>query len=101
MAGTDPKIGTTAYHVGSPYVAGVSTIQLKAPVTAVDVALGRASLGFATVDYTAVLSVDPDVAPQVGESFVAVGTQPAVGGVVLAGPGRGTTVGCSAPDGRM
>jgi hypothetical protein len=101
VAGTDPTKGATAYHVGSVYVAGLSRVQLKAPVTAVDVNVGTAALGAATVDYTALLSADPAAAPEVGESFTAAGTQPVAQGVVLAGPSASGTVGCSALDGRM
>src|SRR5262245_23399795 len=48
VAGTDPSNGATAYHVGSVYVAGLSKVRLKAPVTAVDVSVGTASVGAAT-----------------------------------------------------
>jgi hypothetical protein len=101
VAGTHPEIGVTAYHVGSPYVAGVSRVQLKAPVTGVDVAVGTASLGGATVDYTRLLSANPEVVPEVGASFSVVGIQPVAKGVVLAGPNARGTVGCSALDGRL
>jgi hypothetical protein len=101
VAGTHPQIGVTAYHVGSPYVPGVSTVQLKAPVTAVDIAMGTASLGGATVDYTRLLSADPTVAPELGASFALAGIQPVAKGVVLAGPDARGTVGCSALDGRL
>ena len=84
MAGADPKIGTTAYHVGSTYVAGVSTIQLKAPVTAVDVCPGESFFGLRHGGlHCRPLGRSGCQLREVGESFVAVGTQPAVGGVGL------------------
>ena len=101
VAGTDPSNGATAYHVGSVYVPGLSRVRVKAPVTAVDTGVGTASLGAASVDYTALLSADPAAAPDVGESFTASGIQPVAQGVILAGPSAGGTVGCSALDGRM
>jgi hypothetical protein len=101
VAAAHPVSGVTVYHVGSPYIPGLSKVQLKAPVAAVNLAVGTAVLGITTVDYTALLSVDPNAAPEVGESFVAAGVQPVARGAVVAGPrGRGT-VGCSALDGRM
>ena len=36
VAADHATLGTTVYSVGTPYVAGVSTVRLKAPVTAVD-----------------------------------------------------------------
>jgi hypothetical protein len=101
VAATSPTAGTAAYLAGESYVAGVSTIRLKAPVTAVDAATGKASLGSASINYTLLLSIDPATAPQVGESFVVTGTQPVSGGVILAGPDNAAAVGCSAADGRM
>ena len=101
VAGTDPGNRATAYHAGSVYVAGLSKVQLKAPVTAVDASVGTASLGAAIVDYTALLSADTQAAPKVGQAFTVAGIQPVAQGVVLAGPSAGGTVGCSALNGRM
>jgi len=97
VAGKGSANGATVYHVGSVYVAGVSGVRLKAPVTAVDGNLGTASLGAATVNYTALLSADPGAVPEVGESLAIAGTQPVARGLVLAGPSTGGTVGCSGP----
>jgi hypothetical protein len=101
IAATSATSGTVAYHAGEPYVAGISAVSLKAPVSTVDAHIGRASVGAAVVDYTALLSASEAEVPRLGESFVAVGTQPVLGGVILAGPSTGSAVGCSALDGRM
>jgi hypothetical protein len=87
--------------VGAAYGPGVSKVRLKGSVSAVDTGAGTASLGDVTVDYTALLSTDPDAAPDVGGSFATVGIQPIPRGVVLAGPSASGTVGCSALGGRL
>jgi hypothetical protein len=101
VAAVHSSYGTTVYSVGTPYVAGISTVRIKAPVTAIDVRLGKASFGSTTVDYTGILSGNPSTAPEVGKAFEVVGTQPVAQGLVLAGPGESTAVGCPALDGRM
>ena len=98
VAGAASEKGASiVYHVGSVYVAGISVVRLKGPVGAVDPTRGIASVGAATVDFTALLSVVPDAAPEVDDSFVIAGTQPVSRGVVLARPSIGGTVGCSGP----
>ena len=81
VAADHATLGTTVYSVGTPYVAGVSTVRLKAAVTAVDSRVGTASLGSTTVDYTATLSSDPAATPELDQPYVAVGTQPVAQGV--------------------
>jgi hypothetical protein len=101
VAAADPIVGTIIYPVGAPYVAGVSTVKVKANVTEVNAQIGTASLGSTTIDYTAALADDPTAVPSVDEPLEVVGTQPAALGVVLAGPGDSSAVVCPALDGRM
>jgi hypothetical protein len=101
VAAAHPGIGTTIYPVGTPYVAGVSTVKIKATVTALDASVGSASLGSTAVDYTATLSSNSAVLPLVDQPFEVIGTQPVAQGVILAGPSASAEVGCPALDGRM
>ena len=68
VAADHATLGTTVYSVGTPYVAGVSTVRLKAAVTAVDSQVGTATLGWATVDYTATLSSNPAATPELDQA---------------------------------
>ena len=86
------------YHVGLPYVAGVSAVRIKAPVDSVDLAIGQLNVGTLTVDYTAHLAVDPTISPTAGQSIEAVGVQPTVGGVLLVGSSGGGLAISSAQD---
>jgi hypothetical protein len=101
VAAQHPSLGTTIYDVGTAYIAGVSLVSVKGLVTHVDHRVGTTAIGAATIDYTALLSGTPEVAPQIDETFEAVGIQPVAGGLIIAGPAEGDTVGCSALDGRM
>jgi hypothetical protein len=98
VAGASSEKGASiVYHVGSVYVAGISVVRLRGPVGAVDAARGTASVGAATVDYTALLSVGPHAVPEVDDSLVVAGMQPVSRGVVLARPSTDGPVGCSGP----
>jgi hypothetical protein len=73
------------YHVGSPYVPGLSVVRLRGAVQSVDAATGRLSVGALVVDHTYQLSVEPTFAPSVGETIEVRGIQPAPKGVLIAG----------------
>jgi hypothetical protein len=65
------------------YIAGASKIFLTGNVQKVNSALGTATVNGVTVDFTSLLA-NTQVAPKVGSAVQIGGTQPAVGGVVLA-----------------
>jgi hypothetical protein len=71
--------------LGSQYVAGVSDVAIKGQVTSVDYRLASAGVGAASIDYSAQLSVDPELAPILGDSIEALGTQPLAHGKVIVG----------------
>src|SRR6185436_18299928 len=87
VAGTT-VLGDSAvvYHVGMPYVAGVSVVRVKSSVDSVDAAKGTVTAGALVIDYTPYLSTDPRLAPVAGETVEAVGTQPAPGGALVVSP---------------
>jgi hypothetical protein len=72
------------YHVGVPYVPGVSLVRVKAPVDAVDPAVARLTVGGLTVDYSQHLSLEPEFLPAEGETIEAVGVQPSPLGLLVA-----------------
>jgi hypothetical protein len=80
-----PNLQTSAvvYHVGLPYVPGVSPVRVNGAVTAVDSAKGTLSIGSLALDYTPQLATTPLLEPQVGDSAQAIGVQPARGGVMV------------------
>ena len=71
------------YHVGMPYAPGISTVRVKAPVDSVDLTTGRLTAGTLIADYTPHLSVEPSLAPSVGETVEITGTQPVLGGLLV------------------
>jgi hypothetical protein len=102
IAASDPDgLETVVYHAGSTYVPGVSTVRIKAVASSVDAQRGTVFLGPTAIDYTAILSNDPAMVPQVDQVFDAAGIQPVSQGLVIAGPSDSSTVGCSVLDGRM
>jgi hypothetical protein len=74
---------TVAYHVGVPYVPGVSPVRVKGAVTAIDLTKGTLSIGTLSLDYTPQLATAPMLEPQVGDAARAVGVQPAQQGPML------------------
>jgi hypothetical protein len=74
------------YHVGMPYIPGVSAVRLKAPVGSVDVSRGSITAGALVIDYTPHLSVAPTFTPAAGETVQAVGTQPVPRGALVVSP---------------
>jgi hypothetical protein len=76
------------------YVPGSSTVWVAGTIAAVEGDVGQFSVGTASFDYTALLSQDPSLTPEVGDVIDAYGVQPAVGGSVLLGiHGSGVTRG--------
>jgi hypothetical protein len=74
------------YHVGRPYIPGVSAVGVKALVASVDASRGSVTAGALVIDYTPHLSVDPTLAPSAGETVQAVGTQPVARGALVVSP---------------
>jgi hypothetical protein len=72
-----------------PYVAGLSAVRVKATVASVDPSRGMLTAGGLTVDYTAHLSLDPGVAPAVGDVVEISGIQPIAGGMLIVGSSGG------------
>jgi hypothetical protein len=71
------------YHTGIPYIAGVSTVRVKACVDSVNQALGSLTVGGLTVDYAAQLALNPGLAPSHGDVVEVSGVQPTAGGTLL------------------
>jgi hypothetical protein len=74
------------YHVGMPYIPGVSAVRVKAPVGSVDAARGSVTAGALLIDYTAYLSVDPNLEPVPGQTVHVAGTQPVPRGALVVNP---------------
>jgi hypothetical protein len=72
------------YHVGVPYVPGVSPVRLKTTVDSVDTATARLTAGGLTIDYSQQLSLEPDFSPAEGETIEVVGVQPSPLGLLVA-----------------
>jgi hypothetical protein len=72
------------YHVGAPYVPGVSAVRLRGAVQSVEMATGRLAVGALVVDHTYQLSIEPTFAPSVGDTIELQGVQPAPRGVLIA-----------------
>jgi hypothetical protein len=84
VAGTVAKDSPAIiYHVGLPYVAGVSQVRIKGALSSVDPAAGKLQVGALTIDYTPSLSANPSFAAEVGKSVEVAGVQPSAGGVLL------------------
>jgi hypothetical protein len=93
--------GDTAmvYHVGFPYVAGVSPVSVKGRVASIDAAAGTLTVGKLTIDYTAQLSTDPTLTAGLGNTVQAAGTQPVAFGTLVVDPsGNGIAVSSSPED---
>jgi hypothetical protein len=98
---TEPGAEAVVYHVGIPYVPGISTVRVKAAVAGADVVKGTVTAGALTVDYTPHLSFDPTLAPSIGDTVQAAGTQPLLGGALVvrpSGDGISLAVGSASPE---
>jgi len=84
VASTGADSPSFAYHIGLPYVPGVSAVRIKGVIRSVDVALGRLSVGNITLDYTPQLAVFPSLTPAAGNIVEAIGVQPAPKGIIVA-----------------
>ena len=82
-SGTDGKIIASVVTDQGPYVAGSSKIFLSGNVQKVNAAVGTARVNGITVDFTSLLA-GSQISPSVGSPVQIGGTQPTVGGVVLA-----------------
>jgi hypothetical protein len=87
VVAASPRVDSPAvvYHVGVPYVAGVSPVRVKGAVTAVDSGKGALSISNLTLDYTPQLAAAPLLQPQIGDTVQAVGVQPAAEGIMVLG----------------
>jgi hypothetical protein len=74
---------TDLQEVGTPYVAGSSTVELVGRLDAVDASVAKATIGDVTVDYSSRLVVEPTFAPLSGELIALSGIQPVAGGAIL------------------
>ncbi len=83
---TAPGAPAIVYSAGMPYVPGVSTVRVKAPIASVDAGRGTVTAGKLVINYTPHLSNDPTLAPSTGETVQAVGIQPAPGGALIVSP---------------
>jgi hypothetical protein len=89
VAGTNAGALAVVYHAGVPYVAGASSVRVKAPVVAVNLATGTLTVGGLTVNYAAQLSSNPALAPSVGDVVEVTGVQPLAGGALIVGSSSG------------
>ena len=99
VAGTAPS-GAPAivYHVGAPYVPGVSTVRVKGAVQVVDSSTARLTVGALTIDYAQQLSAEPSFSPVIGDVVNVAGVQPAPRSVLLVdASGSGISVVAAAP----
>ena len=71
------------YHVGAPYVPGVSTVRAKGAVGSVDSATAKLAIGALTIDYAQQLSAEPAFSPAMGDVVEVAGIQPAFGSVLI------------------
>ena len=81
--GVDGVISATVVKDQGVYVPGSTTVFLSGRIQKVNKSVGTATVNGVTVDFTALLMTD-SVAPAVGSEVQIGGTQPALGGVVLA-----------------
>jgi hypothetical protein len=72
------------YHVGLPYVPGVSQVRVKGALNSVDASRGKLNIGALVVDYTPYLAGQPKFTPVTGDVLEVTGVQPSVHGVLLA-----------------
>jgi hypothetical protein len=89
VAGAAEGAMAVVYHAGVPYIAGLSTVRVKATVNAADPTTGTLSVGGLTVDYTSQLSLDPALAPLAGDVIEVVGLQAITGGTLTVGSSSG------------
>jgi hypothetical protein len=85
VAGATTSSTALVYHVGLPYVAGVSSVRIKGPVASVNPNTAKLIVGGLTVDYVQVLSAQPAFAAGSGQTIEAVGVQPGPGQPLLVG----------------
>jgi hypothetical protein len=71
------------YHVGLPYVPGVSPVRVRGAVDSTDATTGKLSIGALTVDYNRQLSAEPTFLPKIGDVISALGVQPLSGSPLL------------------
>jgi hypothetical protein len=71
--------------IGESYVPGASSVWLVGAVDAVSAPIAQFSVGSISVDYSALLSADPTLAPQSGDMIDVFGLQPAPGGSLVLG----------------
>jgi hypothetical protein len=100
VAGANNGALAVVYHTGMPYAAGLSSVRVKAPVAAVDLRAGTLTVGALTVDYAAQLSVNPTLAPSVGDVVEVTGIQPLARGALIVGSSHGGLSVASAADRR-
>jgi hypothetical protein len=81
------------YHVGLPYVPGVSAIRVRGPVGSIDPTTGNLVIGSLSVDYTPQLSAEPGFLPDAGDVVEVVGVRPSSDATLIVGSsGRGISV---------
>jgi hypothetical protein len=83
VAAANGDAAPVIYHVGLPYVPGVSPTRVKGAVNSVDLPMGRFTVGDLTIDYTQLLSANPTFSPVLGEIVEVLGVQPASGSVLI------------------
>jgi hypothetical protein len=71
------------YHVGLPYVPGVSQVRVKGALSSLDAATGKLTIGALVVDYTPYLAEAPNFAAEIGDVVALAGVQPSIDGVLL------------------
>jgi hypothetical protein len=71
------------YHVGLPYVPGVSQVRVKGALDSVDAATGKLSIGALVIDYTPYLAGRPDFDAETGDVVEITGVQPSIQGLLL------------------
>jgi hypothetical protein len=84
LAGVADEITTIAL-LGEIYIPGASPVLLKGEISATNRAIATVAVGGVLLDYSAVLSDQPDLIPAVGVGLEAQGVQPQPGSVVVLG----------------
>jgi hypothetical protein len=99
VAGMQPGATAIVYHVGLPYVPGVSPVRVRGAVDSTDATTGKLSIGALTVDYNRQLSAEPTFLPKIGDVISALGVQPLSGSPLLVdSSGDGISIVASAGD---
>ena len=83
-SGPGPDASRLVVQTQVPYVPGASSVAAAGLVRAVDRNIATLWIGLARVDYSAVLSVDPNFDPQLGNFVQILGTRPASSSPILA-----------------